>query len=290
MSEGAEAKAGTSYLMDIVRRADRPRYVATLFAPRAVREDLFALYAFAAEIARIPDAVTDPALGEIRLAWWRERLEGGAAEGGEGSPVLQALFATIERHLLPIPALVALVDARSFDLYADPPADGEALEAFFGETESAVFQFAGLVLGARGPEIADASGHAGIAYGLSRRLARFAHDRSRGRCILPATILARHGLTAADVFGPKAPPSLAAAIGEASALAESHLRKARNALRTAPSATRPAFLPLAVVSPLLGRIEARLRQGEEPDGDVSRLATLTRIAWAAMRGDRRRAG
>jgi len=283
VSEAANAKAGASYLTDIVRRADRPRYVATLFAPGTVREDLFALYAFAAEVARIPDAVSDPALGEIRLAWWRERLEGGVAEGGEGSPVLQALFAAIERHLLPIPALVAMVDARSVDLYSDPPADGEGLEAFFGETESALFQLAGLVLGAEGPEIADASGHAGIAYGLSRRLARFGHDRSRGRCILPATILARHGLTAADVLGPKPPPALAAAISDATALAVSHLAQANEALRALPSAVRPAYLPLATVAPLLDRI-ARLGSAlAEREAVLPELSVLGRIALAAFR-------
>ena len=283
MSEGAEAKAGTSYLMDIVRRSDRPRYVATLFAPQAVREDLFALYAFAAEVARIPDAVTDPALGEIRLAWWRERLEGGAAEGGEGSPVLQALFLAIERHRLPIPALVALVDARSLDLYSDPAPDGEALDAFFGETESALFQLAGLVLGAQGPEIADASGHAGIAYGLTRRLARLAHDRRRRRCIIPATILARQGLTAADLFGPTPPPALAAAISDTSALAGSHLAKARHSLRTAPPPIRPAYLPLAVVAPLLDRISRRGSALAEREAVVPELSILGRIALAAFR-------
>jgi phytoene synthase len=271
-----------------VRRADRPRYVATLFAPQDAREDLFALYAFAAEIARIPDAVSDPALGEIRLAWWRERLEGGAAEGGEGSPILQALFGSVERRRLPVSALVRLVEARAADLYADPPADVEALEALLGESESALFQLAGLVLGAKGPEIADASGHAGIAYGLNRRLARFSQDRRRGRCILPLTILARHGLTAADIFVQTPPPALAGAISEAAGLARAHLAKAKVALRGVQSPVRPAFLPLAVVSPSLHRIDARLRRGEDPDGQLSNLATLARITWAAMRSDRRR--
>ncbi len=288
MREPTERGASASYLLDIVRRTDRPRYVATLFAPQDAREDLFALYAFAAEIARIPDAVSDPALGEIRLAWWRERLEGRAAEGGEGSPVLQALFGAVERRRLPVPALVRLVEARSVDLYADPPADVEALEALLGETESALFQLAGLVLGAKGLDIADASGHAGIAYGLNRRLARFAHDRRRGRCILPLTILARHGLTAADIFVQTPPSALAGAISEAAGLARAHLAKANVALRAVPPPVRPAFLPLAVVPPSLHRIDVRLRRGADPDGQVSNLATLVRITWAVMRSDGRR--
>ena len=47
-----------------------------------------------------------------------------------------------------------------------------------GETQSALFQLAAIDLPARAaPETADAAGHAGVAYGLARRLARFAADR-----------------------------------------------------------------------------------------------------------------
>ena len=40
----------------LVRVADKDRYLAGLFAPAAARRHLYALYAFASEIARVREA------------------------------------------------------------------------------------------------------------------------------------------------------------------------------------------------------------------------------------------
>src|SRR6516162_2265615 len=68
----------------IVRRHDRDRFQTALFAPAAKREALLALYAFNYEIARVRESVTEPALGQIRLEWWRETI--AAAYGGAPPP------------------------------------------------------------------------------------------------------------------------------------------------------------------------------------------------------------
>ena len=59
----------------LARAADYDRYLSALFAPVGRREALFALIAFNHEIARIPEAVSEPMLGRIRLQWWREVVE-----------------------------------------------------------------------------------------------------------------------------------------------------------------------------------------------------------------------
>ena len=64
--------------------ADYDRYLSALFAPACRREALFALIAFNHEIARIPEAVSEPMLGRIRLQWWREVLE--AVYAGRARP------------------------------------------------------------------------------------------------------------------------------------------------------------------------------------------------------------
>ena len=74
----------------IARDADPDRAIATLFAPAGARDDLFALYAFNAELARIADQVTEPGLGAIRLQWWREAIERGASGEATGHPVADA--------------------------------------------------------------------------------------------------------------------------------------------------------------------------------------------------------
>jgi 15-cis-phytoene synthase len=149
-----------TYCMEIVREHDKDRYLASLYAPTSLQGDLFSLYAFCHEIARIRYAVTDAQLGEIRLQWWRDTL--ASLHEPQAHPVAAALAATIRQHNLPITALHALVDARAFDLYADPMPSLTSLEAYLGETQSAVFQLASLIVSPAqaNPEL---SGYAGFA-------------------------------------------------------------------------------------------------------------------------------
>jgi phytoene synthase len=274
-----------AYLTALVRASDRPRYYATLFAPPGRRADLFALYGFAAEIGRVPEQVSEPALGEIRLRWWQEALAGAAGEDGGGStPALRAVSDIIVRHSLPLAAFDALIEARSADLYSDSPATLADVEGRMGETESVLFQMAAIILGAAGPETADAAGHAGIAYGLARRLASFASDRARGRTIVPGDFLARENLTPADLFAATSTHSLGKVAGALVDLARRHLDLARTHAAKLPKPLRSAFLPLAVVAPLLRRAEHHRYKITIRDALVSDLETLLRIGLAHLRG------
>ena len=281
----ASASSDTAYLSDLVRESDRPRYFATLFAPEPLRADLFALFGFAAEIARIPDQVSNPPLGEIRLQWWRDNVERALYAPGQAgdAPAIGLLSETVTRRALPAGPILALIEARRTDLYSDPPATRADLEGLLGETQSALFQLGALIHGASGPDTAEAAGHAGVSYGLARRLALLSADRARGRAIIPADLLAAHGLSPADVFRRDGEETLPTIISELVDWARDHLRKAEAALAAVPSKLRPAFLPLAVVPSLLNRVEGLgARILAQPAG-LSDLEALSRIAWRALR-------
>ena len=93
----------------LARAADYDRYLSALFAPVGSREALFALIAFNHEIARIPEAVSEPMLGRIRLQWWREVVEAVYA----GAPA--------RRHEVAVP-LADAIRACSLDRAVRPPA------------------------------------------------------------------------------------------------------------------------------------------------------------------------
>jgi phytoene synthase len=271
-------------LSRLVRGWDRPRYYAALFSPAPIRADLLALYGFAAEVARIPDLVSEATLGEIRLQFWRDALDRLGSAGPDGAtPPLRALAEVVRRRALPVAPLVALVEARRADLYSDPPAKLSDVEGFLGETQSSLFQLAAIIHGSAGPETAEASGHAGVAYGLARRVAGFAAERARGRTILPLDLLAMEGLAAADVFAPEPNEGLHKAVTATVGLARHHLRNARERLPAVPAAIRPAYLPLAVVEPLLDRAEALGPALASQTTGLPDLESLARIAWARIR-------
>jgi phytoene synthase len=269
----------------IVHADDRDRYLATLFAPVDKRPALFALYAFAAEVARIPARVSEPLPGEIRLQWWRDALEGVRAEEARANPVYAALEEAIVRFSLPRAPLLALVEARVHDLYDDPLATVNDLEGYAGETASVLMRLASLIL-AEGvdPGYADAAGHGGVAYAVTGLMRAFPWHVRRGQLTVPPVeTLARHGLTRDKVVAGEGGLALAAAMQDMRALARRHLAQAQAALVGAPAAIKPAFLPLALVEPALKRME---RPGYDPYRSVVEVPQWRRqlaLWWAARR-------
>ncbi len=68
-------------LPTMVRSRDYRRFLAIQFAAPADRPILYALTAFATEMAEIPHHVREPLAGFMRYAWWREALQ--AMEQGQ---------------------------------------------------------------------------------------------------------------------------------------------------------------------------------------------------------------
>jgi phytoene synthase len=274
-----------TYCESLVRDGDPDRFFAGLFAPADKRPHLFALYAFSLEVARVRDLVSNPLLGDIRLQWWRDALQGEARGDVKGNPVAAALDDTIVRFRLPRSALVDLIDARMFDLYDDAMPTMADLEGYCGETASVLIRLAGIVL-ANGadPGAADAAGHAGVAYGITGLLRAFPWHARRGQVYIPADVLGRHGVTHEDIVSGRGGPGLASALAEMRKVAQHHLERARKLRATVPPAIAPAFLPVALVPVYLREME---RRGYDPFRtvvDLPRWRKLGSLWWAARHG------
>lgn len=247
-------------LVDVVRTADRDRYVATLYAPEDKRADMLALHAFNAEMAAVRDRVRQPLPGEIRLQWWRDVIAGDAG-AASGHPVAEALVETIERRGLPRQALQNYLDARLFDLYDDPMPTRGDLEGYCGETAAAIIQLCAMVLDAEAAAgSAEASGHAGCAQAITGLLRLLPLHRRRGQCYVPKDILAASGTSPEEFLsgdgGTNAPRAVAAMI----ALAREHLTAFERAAATLPQILRPAYLPLAPALAVLAKMQGRERE------------------------------
>jgi phytoene synthase len=242
-----------AYCADLVRSADRDRFLASLFAPAEQRNGLHALYAFDSEVSRVREVARQPLPGEIRLQWWNDALRGERAGEAAANPVAAALLATVQRYKLAIEPLVALVEAHTFDLYDEPMATVADLEAYGRKTASVVIAAAAQILGAGETDaIAD---RAGLACSITGIVRRFALHAARGQVYVPVELLERHGVRLHDVFAKKSSPGLGAAMAELISLARVHLRAARDNLAKLPEAALPALLPLALVRPALDRLE-----------------------------------
>jgi phytoene synthase len=243
-----------AYCAELVRTADRDRFLSSLFAPAEHRAALHALYAFNVEVARVREVAREPLPGEIRLQWWSEVVNGERAEEAAANPVASSLLAVIERHRLATAALTALVDARCFDLYDDPMARLTDLDAYARKTSSALIALAAQILaGGEAEAIEAVAGPAGIAYAIAGLLRAFPLHASRHQLYLPLEIIERNGVDPQDIFAGRSPDGLLAAFAELRDVARRHLFAAHQHMATLPDAALPAFLPVALVRPSLDR-------------------------------------
>ena len=272
-----------AYCAELVRVADRDRFLASLFAPADERNALAALYAFNIEVARVREVARESLPGEIRLQWWRDVLYGERREEASANPVAAALMTTIERHRLAVAKLIALIEARRFDLYDEPMAAIADLEAYAAQTSSAVIALAAQILGV---DAAAAAEPAGLAYGMTGLLRAFPVHAARHQLYVPIELLERHGVRPHDVFAGQSPGDLNAAFADLRSLARRHLAAAHQRVMALPRAALPAFLPVALVRPSLDRAER---------GDAFAPAEISPwrrqwLLWRAARNPARIAG
>jgi phytoene synthase len=279
----ADPNFAYSHCEALVREGDPDRFWASLYAPGDKRPHLHALYAFNFEVARIRDTVREALVGEIRLQWWRDALQGEARGEVRANPVAAALDGTIVRFRLPRQALVDLIDARVFDLYDDPMPSLNDLEGYCGETSSSLIRLASMILtDGADPGSADAAGHAGVAYAITGLLRALPWHARRGQLYLPQDILSRHGVVREDIVSGRGGPGLVAALADMRAFARRHLAQVKTLRATIPDEGAPAYLPLALVEGYLRRME---RRDYDPFRTVVDLPAW-RKQWALWRAAR----
>jgi phytoene synthase len=244
-----------AYCAELVRTADRDRFLSALFAPAQHRAALHALYAFNVEVARVREVAREPLPGEIRLQWWSEVLRGERAGEASANPVASALLTVIERYRLASAKLTALIDARCFDLYDDPMARLTDLEAYASKTSSALIALAACVVADVEGEVTEpVANPAGIAYAIAGLIRAFPLNAARRQLYVPLELLERHGVEPQDIFAGRSSQNLRAVFAELQSVARRHLVAAHQQMTTLPDAALPAFLPVALVRPGLDRL------------------------------------
>ncbi len=244
-----------SEALKTLKDLDPARYLSCLYLPASARDDIATLWAFDAEIARIPSLVSEPMPGEIRVQWWRDLIKSGDNVGS--GPLANRLMQVIEAHNLPRETFDNYLQARIFDLYQDAMPDTGSFEGYLGETISIFFQHAGTILGEdQRTLLADASGHAGMAIGIARLLANNARLRARGQVYFPLDLLDKHSLSRETWLAEEIFEEHLDVVEELIRTTRYHLTFVRKVLEQLPKQTRAAFLELALVEPVLKEVAA----------------------------------
>ena len=268
----------------LVRQHDQDHYLASLFAPEDKRPHLLALYAFSVEISRIASLVHEPQLGEIRLQWWLDTLDGIYDGVIQAHPVARALGAAIKVGDIPKHALVNLAKAHAFDFYSDALPSLFDLEAYLGDTCASLIQMAAMILDRDAAlECSEAAGLAGVVYGLAQVLNHLPAARRLRQNFIPAELMLRHQIPSEGLYEPGHEAALAAMLGELISQAEERQNQLRRVGGTIKRQVAPAFLHVTLASAMLERAKKRgagvLTQGCE-------LGQLRKqwLLWRAARG------
>ncbi|MEO0412046.1 MAG: squalene/phytoene synthase family protein [Pseudomonadota bacterium] len=271
----------TSSCAQQLRTLDHSAYIGCLFADPRDQPALIALQAYNGELARIRESVSEPMLGEIRLTWWREALEGAEVGNVREHPVVKALAPHIQNGALGSDALLSMIDARQQDLYEEGPKDRRSVSDYAASTGGALYS---LAIAASGGDV-QAQARAGIVgaaatlVGIVRSVAFHAQMR---RSHMPEDVLQDMGLQRDAVFQGQFTADLKMYLQEAGNEA---LESLTQGLRSDWSARhRRALAPLVFAARTAKALARNGFDPEKPTNSASLPGTILRTWWFVWTG------
>ena len=272
------------YCGEELRRYDHDRYLTCLFAPKAARDHLFALYAFNLEVAKTAEVVSEAMLGQIRLQWWRESIEGIYAGRPRHHEVVEPLAQAVAARDLTRGHFDRLIDAREADLAQQPPATLAALEAYAEATSSTLVWLALEILGAADETGRRAGRSLGLAWAYIGLLRALPFHAGRRQLFLPLDLMSEAGLEPEEVFAGRSSPALRAVASQIAAAAGRHLDEARALRPRLAKATRPALLPGCLAAGYLRLLAKAGHDPFDPRVQAPRPGRAWRLLWGALTG------
>jgi 15-cis-phytoene synthase len=150
--------------------------IAVGYCPARQRSALTAVLALDHRLSQLVARTSEPMLGQMRLAWWREALQRPAAERPRGDVVLDALSDTWESQC---EALIGMVDSWEHLLQPDPLDEHAALAFARGRATALV-----IACGWQEPDAAFASAMtAARVWAIADLAANVSHSEERALLI-----------------------------------------------------------------------------------------------------------
>jgi phytoene synthase len=264
------------YLAAEARRHDPDRYLCALLAPADRRDTVLGLLLFHHELAKVPDAVSQPMAGMIRYQWWRDAVEEiGQDREPRRHPVVLALADALRAGRVEAGALQALIDARERALDAVAAEDLPGLEVYVAQTAGALQAMTYRALGGSGAAEAEAARAIGTGFGLVGVVRAVAHEARARRQPLPPDLLRSASVATEEIAAARMSERLAGAIAAVLDRAEALVAAGRKLAGRPRRGLMAAFLPAALAA-------AQARRIRSLGYDPFRAAELARPAGAPL--------
>ena len=217
-----------AYCLHRLRMEDRDRYLMLLFAPKAVRPVMAAIYTFNLECARAVAAGGEqPTLGQMRLQWWRDCLAG--LGDNLASTAIHPLLPILSHNADLVPGLQLQLTARERDLTNPTFSTLDEVVEHAIATGGDLAALAALQLDKNQETLARA---AGTAYALTGMLRAIPFQRPgrafQGRLCLPTYLLEAQGLSEDEVWTANRMDAIVTCVRTVAEAARSQLDKITN--------------------------------------------------------------
>ncbi len=222
------------------------------------RQALQPLWQFHRQVRGIVTGVSDAAVAQAKLAWWRAQVD-ALSQGRAEHPTLRALAPVVRQHGLPASALLAVIDSVAIDLQQNRWLDRPALLHYAMLSGGQMLRNAAALLDVQTSEDLDAAQALGTGLRLADFIRHLGRDAAQGRVYVALDALQRHGVTAADLQQRRMHPGVAALLAEQTGLARQTLD---DAMRTLGQARRGHATPLLALGAMA---QAVLREIERSD-------------------------
>lgn len=269
-----------AHIEAVVRRSGTSFFWGMRVLPPERRRAMYAVYAFCREVDDIADGDLTAVAKAARLDAWAEEVERLFA-GRPTDPIARALQPALASFGLAKKDFLAVIDGMRIDAAQRLRlADMAALFHYCDGVACAVGRLSNPIFGI-GREMGDPLAKAlGEALQLTNILRDLDEDAARDRLYLPADLLARHGIVAADLAAVLAHPNISAACGEIATLAGERFKTAREILaRIGARERRPAVLMMQSYWRTYRRL---LKRGFAPPRRPVRLSAWEK-AWIVLR-------
>ncbi|MCB1883216.1 MAG: squalene/phytoene synthase family protein [Geminicoccaceae bacterium] len=264
-------------------RADPERARPALLAPAGPRPILLALVLLNQEWARVPETVSQPMPGLIRLQWWRDGID-AAAEGGAPPPhpLLDALKAPLAAGRLRAQDLHAMIEAREAELEGLAPENLDELAAYVDATAGTLQRtwIDALAPPSGGGPWREAAAAAGRAFGLLGVVRAIGHQAAMRRVLLPRDLLASAAIAPETIIARQGEERLSRVVERVVERAEAAIGEVARAGKP-PAALMPAFLILGEARRHAGALrragfsaEAAARLAPPPFAGIRHLGRL----------------
>lgn len=249
-------------LLTATRKFDSPSFTLQTFIPPSAKDAYLSIRALNIELARIPDLVSNPTVGALRMQFWRDNLTRTFANTPPKEPVAillhNALQSLQERHPGTSTAvmkgwLMKVINAREQYMDNRPYTNMEALETYAENTYSTLMYLTLAALPIHSVATDHVASHIGKATGIAavlRGLPLLAfppppnhhsnhaalsggnNGARQGHVVLPLDIMAEAGVKEEDIFRQGADaPGLKDAIFIVATRANDHLITAREMMK-----------------------------------------------------------